>query len=173
MPRWIQTYSGRKFYPLEPRAGDLDIRDIAHALALKTRFGGHGREFYSVADHCVRVSRIVRPECALWGLMHDAAEAYLADVPRPVKALWPAFVEAEEKLLEVVARRFGMCWPMPREVCEADDILLATEARDLMNGGAREWNLRAMPLPRRVIPLTWSESEGQFLARFTELAQSC
>lgn len=50
---FICTYTGRKFYPLDPRPEDVCIEDIAHALALVNRFGGHTRVPYSVAQHSV------------------------------------------------------------------------------------------------------------------------
>src|SRR4029077_4249720 len=53
---WMQTYSGRKFYPLHPRAEDVELADVAHGLAMTCRYGGHSRLFYSVAEHCVLVS---------------------------------------------------------------------------------------------------------------------
>ena len=59
---WIQTYSGKKFYPLDPRPEDIDIRDIAHALSLNCRFNGHCRCFYSVAEHSVGVSSSQSPD---------------------------------------------------------------------------------------------------------------
>ena len=110
---WIQTYTGRRFHPLAPRADELDLVDIAHALSLNCRFNGHCRCFYSVAEHCVRVADILPPELALWGLLHDAAEAYLADVPRPAKQQMPQFVAAEDRLLRVIVEHFGLSWPMP------------------------------------------------------------
>lgn len=85
MSDWIQTFSGKKFFPLEPEKNEYDIHDIAHALSLKCRFGGHCQRFYSVAEHCVRVADIVAPESKLWALLHDAAEAYLPDVCQPIK----------------------------------------------------------------------------------------
>src|SRR5690554_7094997 len=83
---FIQTYTGRRFYPLDPNPADVCIEDIAHALSRITRFNAHiNAEWYSVAEHSVHVSRIVPPEYALAGLLHDASEAYIADVSRPVK----------------------------------------------------------------------------------------
>src|SRR5690242_11754504 len=82
---WMQTYTGRRFWPLDPRVDDIDIGDIAHHLSLVCRFAGACREFYSVAQHCVGVSYVCDPKDALWGLLHDAAEAYVGDMVRPLK----------------------------------------------------------------------------------------
>src|ERR1019366_9954250 len=82
----IRTYSGVRFKPLDPDPA-VGISDIAHALANQCRFGGHSSAFYSVAQHSVRVSEICAAEDALWGLLHDASEAYLVDVPAPLKQL--------------------------------------------------------------------------------------
>lgn len=38
---WIQTYTGLRFYSMEPSHEDVCIEDIAHALSLICRFGGH------------------------------------------------------------------------------------------------------------------------------------
>ena len=171
---WIQTYTGKQFWPLKARAEDLDVRDIAHSLSLQCRFNGHCLKFYSVADHSVRVSKILDHDVALWGLLHDAAEAYLGDLTRPLKraddARW--FREAEDRLLETVAGRFGLSWPMPEAVRAADDVLLTTEARDLMAPPPEPWGLAAEPLTERIVPLSPEEAERAFLDRYDELDQS-
>ena len=166
---WIQTFSGRPFFPLAPRAEDVDIRDIAHALSLNCRFNGHCRSFYSVAEHSVRVSREVPAGMELMALLHDAAEAYLTDVPRPIKQHLPQFSEIEERLLRVIFARFGQYWPAPHAVWLADDTLLATEARDLMSPPPEPWNLSAAPLAERIVPVTAEQAERLFLACFHEL----
>src|ERR1039457_118422 len=84
---FIGTFSGLRFWPLDPNPEKILIDDIAHALAHQCRFGGHASRFYSVAEHSVHVSRLCPPEDALWGLLHDASEAYLVDLPRPLKQL--------------------------------------------------------------------------------------
>lgn len=71
---WMQTYTGRRFWPLDPVAGDIEIMDIAHALSNQCRYAGHTRFHYSVAQHSVQVSENVAPEHALWGLLHDAPD---------------------------------------------------------------------------------------------------
>lgn len=166
---WIQTYTGKKFFPLAPVVADIDIRDIAHSLALQCRFNGHSPMFYSVAEHSVRVSLAVEPDLALWGLLHDAAEAYISDVPRPVKAQMPEFSRIEDRLLCAIAKRFGLLWPVPEEIWATDLTLLATEARDLMGAPPEPWSISATPLPERIVPVNARRAEAMFLDRFHEL----
>ena len=170
---WIQTYTGRQFWPLAPHVQDLDIRDIAHSLSLQCRFNGHCRVFYSVAEHSVRVADQLPPELALWGLLHDAAEAYLGDLTRPLKSQAQAdwFNAAEDRLLELIATHYGLAWPMPRAVRGADDVLLVTEARDLMAPPPEPWRLDAEPLTEIIRPLSPAEAEALYLERFDALHQ--
>src|SRR5574342_1090607 len=94
----IITYTGRLFWPLSPRLEDINILDICHALSNQTRFTGHTREFYSVAQHSCLVSDLLPEKFKLDGLLHDASEAYLMDLARPVKELeqMTFFREAED-----------------------------------------------------------------------------
>ena len=101
---WIQTVSGKKFPLLTPDTEAIDIQDIAHALSMICRFNGHCISFYSVAEHSVHVSRLVAPNLALWGLLHDAAEAYLGDVPTPLKGHLGGFRDREKTLLAGLLR---------------------------------------------------------------------
>jgi hypothetical protein len=167
---WIQTYRGRQFWPMDPQPADIDIRDVAHSLSLLCRFNGHCREFYSVAEHCVRVSRACMPEHALWGLMHDVAEAYIGDIARPIKHQFPAIEAMEERLLQAAAERFSLPWPVPAAVGEIDEVLLATEARDLMDSPPADWRLRVQPLAKRIQPMAPDHAEQAFLERFAELS---
>jgi hypothetical protein len=168
---WIQTFTGRKFYSVEPRAEDIDVRDIAHSLANLCRFNGHCLRYYSVAEHSVRVSRVLPSRLSLWGLLHDAGEAYLTDLPRPVKQFLPQFTELEDRVLFRVAERFGLSWPMPAEVKHADNVLLATEARDLMAPPPEPWNLGVEPLVERIEPMLPPEAERWFLDEFERLTR--
>ena len=64
-------------------------------------------------------------------LMHDAAEAYLGDMPHPIKHRSPlgaAFKAAEEHLEQAIRERFGIKDDVP-EIKRADRALLATERR--------------------------------------------
>ena len=88
---WIQTYTGRQFWPLDPRVDEIHIEDIAHSLSMRCCYGGHLTDFYSVAEHSVLVSLHVPQEFALWGLLHDAAEA-------PHRHLPPVLLRRREEL---------------------------------------------------------------------------
>jgi 5'-deoxynucleotidase YfbR-like HD superfamily hydrolase len=75
-----------------------------------------------VAEHSVHVSELCLPEHALWGLLHDASEAYLIDLPRPLKQLseFAAYREAERRLQRAVAARFGLPPDQPARVILID-----------------------------------------------------
>lgn len=159
----MRTFTGKNFDPLAGKPSEIDIRDIAHSLSMLCRFNGHTSRFYSVAEHSLRVSRILPPELQAWGLMHDAAEAYLGDMVRPLKCRMPEFEEAEDRLLEIIAARFGLPWPVPQAIWVADDILLATEFRDLMGGIPA--GLKQKPLPETIDTLrseAWSDEASPF-----------
>lgn len=169
---WIQTFSGKRFYPLEPDAKDVCIEDIAHALAMKCRFAGQCLLFYSVAQHSVLVSNLVPKEDALQGLLHDAAEAYFADIPRPIKREHKLFKQIEDKIMYAVKTAFRLSLSDLTSVHDADMVMLATEARDLM-GDITHWTLTQEPTFEKIVPWTWEESEQKFLLRFNELTQGC
>jgi hypothetical protein len=169
---WMQTFTGKAFYPMAPRAEDIDIRDIAHALSLLCRYGGHVQRFYSVAEHCILMSRAVAPEHALWALLHDATEAYVGDMVRPLKHSLPAYMAAEDRVMAAICERFGLeHGPMPAAVKEADTRILVNEREALMGKPDRPWSSleRVTPLP--VVVWGWRPptAEDRYLARFEEL----
>jgi len=167
---WLQTYTGRAFYPLAPRVEDVHLEDIAHALAHQCRFAGHVRTFYSVAEHSVRASVIVPREYALAALMHDATEAYVVDVPRPLKQAVPAFGLIEDAVAIIIGAAFGVeLSRLPKAVKLADQVMLATEARDLMAPPPRQWMPMPEPLAAVIEPWGPEQAKGAFLQRFEEL----
>ena len=171
---WIQTYSGKQFWPLEPRIEDVDIGDIAHALSNLCRYGGHVERFYSVAQHSYFVSKVVPQEHALRGLLHDAAEAYLIDVPRPIKRSvgMEAYTVAEKVLQAAIYERFGLPPEDPPCIKTADNHLLRTEQRDLMKPAPAEWkDYRVGALRMRIEPWSPRGAEISFLHRFEELTR--
>jgi hypothetical protein len=123
---WIQTYTGLQFWPLDPDPDDICIEDIAHALSMKCRYGGHCMKFYSVAEHSILVSRNCYKH-RLEALLHDAAEAYLCDLPSPVKPHIVGFKGIETAVEEAIATRFGLSYPWSWEVHEVDKRILIDE----------------------------------------------
>jgi hypothetical protein len=190
---WIMTASGRRFWPIEPRIEDVSIKDIAHHLSHLCRFTGAVRTFYSVAQHSVLVSQLLAPpidpatvsagearrhrQAGLFGLLHDASEAYLTDVPRPLKrsAAFGPYRDVEAQLQRVIYASFGLhVDDEPPDLKLVDRRMLRTEQRDLMPppvpGEARDdvdpfltVNLRG--------PYIWSPQVARmfFLERFVAL----
>ena len=143
---WIQTFTGGAFYPFDPRPEEIHIVDIAHALSNLCRFAGHTSRFYSVAEHSVYVAEHCEREHALAGLLHDASEAYLVDIPRPIKHAIRDYAEIEAAVLAAVGKRFGVdLTPLPDNVKEADDRMLVTEQRAFMRKPPVTWTLKARP----------------------------
>jgi uncharacterized protein len=171
---WIQTYRKVRFFPLDPRPSEINIDDIAHGLSHQFRFGGHTRRGYSVAQHSVLVSQHCDPDDALWGLLHDASEAYLGDMPRPIKHLpeMAPYRHAERRIMDCVCERFKLESEMPSSVREADERALATEVRDLMYPlaeGWERWILNIQPWPEVIEPINPKAAEEMFLERFKKL----
>lgn len=171
---WTQTSTGRKVYPLDLRAEDIDVRDIAHHLAHQCRFSGATRFHYSVAQHSVLVARNCPAADALWGLLHDASEAYLVDLPRPLKRLpgMEAYREAERQAMRAVCLRFGLPLEEPESVKRADLLLLSTEARDVMSPLHPEWLHQEPAYPASPVRIQqWSpeKARAEFLGLFGTL----
>lgn len=161
---WLTTFKGKKFHYLDPQEDEIDIRDIAHALSLTCRFGGHCKEFYSVAEHSVRVAQEVSQENKLAALLHDAHEAYLHDVPRPVKQDISGYKEIADGIQQAINQKFGV-FPT-QEIRKADNVLLMTEARDL-GLDTTDWAECSLSILDEVIyPWTSSDAEASFLAYF-------
>lgn len=176
MTDWIQTYTGRKVRPLAPDPEQIVVIDIAHSLAMQCRFNGFTRRFYSVAEHCCHVHDQLPLEYRLAGLLHDASEAYLLDVPRPLKRS-PLFAEpyraAEVHLQGVINQKYGVPWPWPEKMGNAihvmDANLLATEATQLMRFGPGDpaWQEEGQAIARLTLPCwTPTQARTEFIKRF-------
>jgi len=128
---YIRTFTGTKFFPLDPRPEDVRIEDIAHSLARLCRWVGHVPvEQYSVGLHSMHVCDMVTtPADKLAALLHDASEAYLGDIAKPVKVLLPDYKIAENRLMTVIAQALGFAFPLPDIVHQADAAALYLEAK--------------------------------------------
>lgn len=168
----MTTFNGRRVDPWNLTADDLQIDNIAHALSMLCRFGGHSREFYSVAQHCVRVARSLPPELWLEGLMHDATEAFLGDMVRPVKHKLEEYKKLEDRVWQVFAFKYGLNNPLHPSVKYADNACLKAELIQFVTNSQDElsnpfWN-QFVAFPR--VDRAWNpaESKALFLITFTE-----
>jgi hypothetical protein len=196
---WMQTVTGRRFYPLAPRSEDIDIHDVAHGLAMCCRYAGHTSRFYSVAEHCVHVSREVERtlrdanvradiagpygarkngpievlQWSLAALLHDSSEAYLGDMIRPVKHQpeMDAFRTAEARIERAVTRRFSLT-ENPRcwdLVKEIDNRILVDEIAALKRDPSMYADVTGKPLGVRIECWSPESAKHHFLHRYEGL----
>lgn len=198
MSGWIQTYTGRALYPLDPKPSQFSIKDIARGLAMRCRYSGQCSRFYSVAEHSVLMARHLATyrtderwaenrdplgeytlqevhDSAALALLHDASEAFLADVPRPLKPLLVGYQEAEDRMTSViVAKYLGDEGPaIHHEIVKvADYAILLNEKHQLMAGEPKPWGLTGHPLFKSSwAPKCWTpeEAEREYLTAALEL----
>ena len=187
---WLQTFTGLQFWPLDPYPEDVCIEDIAHALSNICRYGGHSRAFYSVAEHSVIISDAVLLASrvttdnhhqmiiydhneALRALLHDASEAYLADVPRPVKPFLKGYMELEHNVEMAIALAFDLDHLESPMIKELDSRILWNERAELMTDMGHEWAMHPGGKIHGVWLRYWSpkQAEEAFLKSFVFLQQ--
>ena len=179
MDSWIVTNSGIKFMLNRPTANMVCIEDIAYSLSMLCRFNGHCKQFYSVAQHSVYVSLHLPEKLALWGLLHDAHEAYVGDMANPLYRYTvgegdSAYTKCAQNVIRAIVERFSLKPKLaPSEVMKVDSSMLKTEAEALMRGGLEGWGLRsveAINLGYEGLPLMKPElAKDRLLARFKQL----
>lgn len=127
------TFTGIHFNPIEPTLDMININDIAHALSNTCRFGGHTKQFYSVAQHSIEVMKCCRPKNHKHALLHDASEAYISDIVRPLKRTneMSVYRDVEENLMNIIYNKYDLESHYHSEVKDADLMVLRTEMRDL------------------------------------------
>ncbi len=157
---YFRTWTGVKIKAKAPVAADIRISDIARGLSLTCRFSGQLPSLYSVAAHSIVVSEWIErnggsPKEALAGLLHDASEAYCADVPSPMKALCKDYQRLEKRFQKAIAKRFNLKYPFTKIVHQADKEVLFDER--LFQKGWKK------------IPMASKNVEKLFLLRFKEL----
>lgn len=180
--RWMQTISGRAFYPLGPSVDDVVAMDIGHSLAMQCRYNGHVRRFYSVAEHCVLMSDWIlehatdvteeeRRALALWALLHDGAEAYIGDMVRPLKLHMPDFCAVDDAVTTVIAQRFGASGDtIPPRVKAVDTRILLDERAALLSTPPGDWALGDVrPLGVEIRGWEPSVAKWEYLSRLEAL----
>ncbi len=168
---WIETYSGRKFDFANPTPDMVSIEGIAHALAHNNRFTGHTSRPYSVAEHSINVAGLVAAPDRFAALMHDATEAYIADISSPAKAMLPDYRKLEKRIWSVIAEKFDLPEKLPDSVKWADWNMLFCERECLLSCKV-DWELQK-PEPylfQRVSlsPVEPGDIKAQFLRKFEE-----
>lgn len=172
---YIATYTGKKFYLLEPRAEDIDIVDIAHSLAMQCRWTGHCKFHYSIAQHAYYCSFLGPDNEAFHRLNHDNSEAYISDMNRPFKHYTDAGVayrKVEEPLQNLIYETFGLSVIEPPSVHLADNAMLYAEKDQIMGytfDEAQKWTADEAQASITIEKWTPEYAEKMFLNRFHEL----
>ena len=173
-PTCIETYSGTVFDVVKPDSSLISPEDIAHSLSLQCRFNGHTDNFYSVAEHSIRVHDAIAyddhvADFRIAGLLHDASEAYVCDIPRPLKKALPSYVEIEKKVQEEVWRRFNVVITEGTEqvVKAYDQMLLCAEAKCLMPSGGEDWGYDIKGRDIFIVPMLPNVAKREFLYRLS------
>lgn len=179
---WMQTANGGKFHLINPDAAEINIKDIAEALAKTSRFGGHTQNyFYSVAQHNCLLMDMLPLSAKPYGLLHDAHIAYTGELITPVqnmlhvRAGYDIWSEVTATIQRTIHEAFGLQWPphsvLQQMVYEGDKIMLATERRDLLANGP-SWEI-PLPAPDKLAirPWSWVEAHSNFMQRFQEIVK--
>lgn len=198
----IRTYTGRLVDLLDVQVFDLSIEDTAHALSQACRWSAMTRWHYSIAQHSVLMFDLLAehgvrcPRALRTTLLHDGPEALIGDMPTPLKhspwaqpyraleaRIWTAYVKRFDLLPGIPDRapRSALnCQDDAQLIKWADNVLLATEARDLMTGvilppylpdalprptGLRGWACDYSTI-RRWAP---ARAKAEFLSRWLEV----
>lgn len=166
----ILLYSGNYFSYEHPHQSVWTIEDVAHGLAMTCRFGGQARRYYSVAEHSVYVSQLVPTELAWDALLHDAAEAFICDMPKPLKEMLPDYKVVEKRVEAAIADRYGLIDPMPSEIKMADIQMLRAEQVQIMrNNDNWHWTFDVPEPDVQIACLAPDQAKALFLARVDEL----
>lgn len=171
---WMITNSGREHH-LAGTCQQLNaptIEEIAHALAQITRFTGHAKRPYSVAEHSLLVAYIAAGEGAtpvqqLAALLHDAHEAYVGDLASPAKWAigqpWETFEHGQEVAVHNALGIRSTMVAHRASIKRWDLIALATERRDLLRydpATSSPWRILDTP-GHEVQPTEWRLAEGR------------
>lgn len=143
----IITASGATVDLLEFTPEMVNLEDVAQSLSLTCRYNGHLPNFYSVAEHSVRVSQWLQSagydeDIQLTGLLHDAAEAYVGDMVRPLKkvpAIGEVFDRIEEQIAESISVALGGVFPYTPEIHAADRAIYYWEVDAIRSGKQSGW----------------------------------
>lgn len=172
----MSTYTGLVFDPMEMKEENVAIEDIAHALSMICRGGGQLLHFFTVAQHSINCSKEAEARgysgrIQLACLLHDASEAYIADIIRPVKPHLNNYLEIEDSVMQVIWKKFGLGDLTEEEHAlwrRIDNEILLPELKSLLIAG-KDIELVPLALEPDLRERPYREVEAEFLERFREL----
>ena len=173
---YLKTYMGNKVDPMEVKAEEITLEDIAHALSLMCRGNGQVVHFYSVGQHCINCAKEAKARgwnkrLQLGCLLHDAAEAYMSDLITPIKVYMPQYYDIEDKFLKAVFERFGLADLRKEEweqIMEVDRALLIYDLVELLKEPVPEEGYQVVRTPD-IDFRPFEEVEEEYKAIATEL----
>ena len=159
----------KKFWPTSPDPKSICIEDIAHATARICRYTGHVQDFYSVAEHCVLMSRAIPQEFRKIALLHDASEAYMNDIASPIKQSLPDYKKIEDGVQKVIAEKFGIPYPFPAIVHEYDKRILMDERAQVIGEFLPGWSHEYESLGITIPGWGYKKAEREYLKRWEQV----
>ena len=182
MQDYINTFSGKKFNPVDLQPESIDIRDIAHSLTFICRGNGQVKSYFSVAQHCINCAKEAKARgyskrVQLAALLHDAGECYLSDVPRPFKHFLPEYHTYEDRILTAIYGKFLGSDITAEEnalVRKIDDVMLYYDLLNLLDFKTGEKPEINIELNYDFVPFDIQEKEylSMFEALFGELTKN-
>lgn len=188
---WILTRSLKCANPFELEKEDIVLGDMAHSLEKLVRYTGHGRFFYSVAEHSVILSRAIEKlgeklgwdapttrTASLQALVHDGNEIYFNDITAPVGMqpeceLLKAAKHAADK---IIFAAFGLPEEKHPAIEIYDKLICEFEAPQLFGRIPAEWKFVATADELAVFEgiklegwMPNGEGAEKFLARASEI----
>lgn len=173
---FILTYSGINFLLYGENVDRFSLKDIAHSLSMQCRYTGHTKRFYSVAEHCVLMSRYVTDlDCKIMALYHDAAEAYIGDVASPVKRCLPDYKKIEENIERRLFTWLGYDVPLcVKKLVKILDIRIMLRERDVLLPMTNvRWIENEVVTPLDIDIMCWSpaKAEREFLKQAEKIRE--
>lgn len=178
---YIITYTGKKFYPLDPKPEDISIIDIAHSLSGLPRFTAHSERFYTVAEHSIHCAWLAKKLelptlIQLYALLHDASECITNDIARPLKQNLEEVKKIEHNIMSTIWKTCGL--PEPTEddykiIKNIDNAMLANEMCQLMPKKYHDYHVDECDDMYVDLSIEYlrNEVKGMFLMSFAQLME--
>lgn len=137
----IITAGGLYLDYADPKPEQIEPAAIVRGLSRESRFANQTERTYTVAEHCILGCKLIsEPECQLAFMLHDAAEAFMRDLPKPLKNMLPGYSVIADRLQRVIEQRFELDMePWRSVVKDVDRRMLVAEKQQLWPNDPNEW----------------------------------